>query len=216
MSALENLQQYGCSSPSDSESDFLGFDLENDTAERFPQTKPAGAPNQLGRYDEARASAETKQMKRDSTSLEQPSSNSATYCCDSDGSSIVSEPALKERCRKKTKKEMRKENSVEKRRTSHPILLKNCGCRKECNSKFARDDRLQFYETFWNLDNVGQTNLIRKYVHLVPVRRRRVRNVKNLAKRLAYTYTLPCSSGDPVVVCRKFLLNTLGFGEHCG
>lgn len=225
MSGLEYLKQYGGSS--ESEEEFHGFDLENGTGERFPQASQSvntevnqSVSSQTGCCDEnfeAGTSAEKSRSERETTTnLERPDCNTASRSCDSDSSCSFSEQQPERSYRKKTKKERKKEDSAKKRRKSHAIILETCGCLKNCNTKFTRDDRLQFHKSFWDLDNVGQGNLIRQYAHLTPVGRRRKRNAKDLAKQLAYKYTVPSSSGDPVKVCRKFFLNTLGFGEHCG
>lgn len=214
---MEYLKQYGQSSGEESEEDFRGFDFKNGTGERFPSADPAKLPvpevdqsvfsgsgvgSEPGTSFHGRNSDEEKETRES---------------CDTDSSGSFSELRPKRKSGKRTKKEIKREDSARKRHLSHTVILDNCGCLKKCNENLTRDDRLQFHKLYWDLDNVGQGNLIRQYAHPKPIARRRSRKVStDLVKQLALKCTLPSSSGDPVTVCRKFFLNTIGFRENCG
>lgn len=212
---MEYLKQYG--SDEESEEEFRGFDLEE---ERIPPAQPASSPVPIdqsvvgfcGESSEPRTSFRVGKANEEVSDWDQ---TARAHSCDSSCSFFELRPQRKSG--KKTKKETKRENSVKNRRRSHAAILDNCGCLRTCNEKLTRDDRLQFHKTFWDLDNVGQGNLIRQYAHPKPVERRRSRKVAtDSAKQLAYTCTLPSSSDVPVTVCRKFFLNTIGFRENCG
>ncbi|XP_055548913.1 uncharacterized protein LOC129732247 [Wyeomyia smithii] len=62
------------------------------------------------------------------------------------------------------------------------------------------------------------TSFIRERVQQVPVRRRK-RNTysgQEAMKQHSYLFSLKSSGGELVSVCRKFFLNTLGYGDGCG
>lgn len=183
------LQAYGSD---DSDYEFHGFDLIGKTGERFGSSRLSAA-------------SATERLPP------QPAERSD----DSDGSFFGSTGPKKS---KKTKKEMQKENSANKRKAAHSIIFRNCGSRQNCVDLLSLDDRKKINHDFWNLDVDGQRSFIQKYVSFANVKdRRETRHAaKELRKKRSYVCTLPTASDVPVVVCRTFFLNTIGFGEHCG
>lgn len=156
MFSLAYLKEYGGSSSEEEE--FNGFDLMNGTEERFPLTQTV--------FRENCHSTETTSSCSSLFAVENTDENLGQSGFDksykSDSSCSFSEERPPRTYKKKTKKELRRENSAKKRRVSHPVILKNCECLKNCNGNLIRDDRVQFHANFWSLDNIGQGNLIRK------------------------------------------------------
>lgn len=270
--SLELLKQYG-SDCTDSEDEFLGFDLELECNPRMKVSENEGNKGKAGNAgshsetfnqtasDDEDMDAGPSTRKRTACTDSSDTGSSAGFCfsddslsfleqqsncsqtdfdevpepestasdcleasgehatedCESDSGKANGEERQLKTPKRKTKKVLTKEANAKKRHSSHSIILDDCTCHRKCNEKFSRDDRLRFHERFWDEDSAGQGNLIRQYAHLKPIERRRD-NIKkaNLSKRLAYACTLPCASSDPVVVCRKYFLNTIGFRETCG
>lgn len=201
MDALAMLQAYGSD---DSDDDFYGFDLIDGSGERFSCSRvSAEQPNVISFPVESNRSVEP--------AFKSFPSESAEITDDSDGSFY--EPP-----RKKTKKEIQKDNSAKKRRAAHGVIMKSCDCRKKCPELLSRDDREKINEAYWNLNTEGQRSYIQNYVSFASVNSRiKTREVsKELRKNRSYICTLPTASDVPVAVCRAFFLNTIGFGEHCG
>lgn len=118
-----------------------------------------------------------------------------------------------------TKKEIRKRDVAERRRQAHGAILDDCGCLKECGNLVPRDDRINMNKTFWSLDTAGQKCFIRERVlrKHVEKRSRNRFTEENLRKRHSYDFHIRTVTSDAApTVCRKFFLNTLGYGEHCG
>lgn len=139
---------------------------------------------------------------------------------DSDDSFFGTEPESMDKSKsKRTKKESRKRDIAERRRQTHPVISQNCGCSKECGNLVSKDDRNDINKVFWSLDAAGQKHFIRERVQRKAVERRS-RNFftdENLRKRHSYVFHIRTVSSDEApTVCRKFFLNTLGYGEHCG
>ncbi|XP_062557261.1 uncharacterized protein LOC134222135 [Armigeres subalbatus] len=137
----------------------------------------------------------------------------------SDGSFFGNLPEKSRSQRKRTKKEARKRDIAKRRRLSHATILEHCGCSKECSNLVSKDDRIDINNSFWSLDAAGQKHFIRERVIRKAVKRRS-RNAfseENLRKRHSYEFHIRAVASDEVPkVCRKFFLNTFGYGEHCG
>lgn len=200
MDALAKLQAYGSD---DSDDDFYGFDLIGGSGERF------GSSRISAELDVETIPAESRMIAE--PDVESFPAESAERNDDSDGSFFGSP-------RKKTKKEIQKEDSAKKRKAAHGIIMKNCGCRKKCLDHLSRDDREKINEAYRNLDTEGQRSYIQNYVCFASVKSRlKTRKAAiELRKNRSYICTLPTASDVPVTVCRAFFLNTIGFGKHCG
>lgn len=199
MNSLALLKAYGSS------------DSEDEPVTFVPASVPAREPEAVT-YDVSSRQDETLDRFSEHENSAN-GENAETY--DSDGSFFGSGIPRK---RKMTKKMIKTETSLKKRRESHGIILQNCQCRRKCADLLSRDDKLKVHETYWNLDVADQRSFVRKYVHLAPVEsRHKNRKVStDLRKKHSYTFSIPSACDVPVPACRKFFLNTIGFGEHCG
>lgn len=167
------------------------------------------------------SSSKTEQEKQSGNDAREGSSRLSN---DSDGSFFGNESDSSSRetsktQSKRTKKEIRKRDVAEIRRLAHAIILEDCGCVKECGNLVSRDDRMEINKTFWSLHAAGQKHFIRERVLRTAVEKRS-RNVftdQRLRKRHSYNFHIRTVASDEApTVCRKFFLNTLGYGEHCG
>lgn len=195
-------------------------------AEKFPGTDSTGGCSEMI-YDSDGCEAEEelpsnpeteKYSDADSTgeSLEMISdSDDCFFGSESDsGSEEIIEPESK-----RTKKEIRKRDVAERRRLAHAVILEDCGCRKECGNLVSRDDRVDVNTTFWGLDAAGQKHFIRERVLRVPIKRRSRNKFQDDSLRKHHSYKFhirTVASDEAPSVCRKFFLNTLGYGDHCG
>ncbi|XP_065095618.1 uncharacterized protein LOC135717456 [Ochlerotatus camptorhynchus] len=203
MCALAFLQASYASDDSDVETEgggFFGFDLDGATGEQFSTNK-----DELKQFFDKIPGDLTKSTVE----------NTGEAAQDSDD--FFNSPNRK-KTNKRTKKEILREDAAKRRRLAHNAILQNCDCRKQCINLLSRDDRMSIHESFWNLREVDQSNFIQKYVHpAIAEKRRKCRTPANeLRKTQSYKCTLPSASDDPIAVCRKFFLNTLGYEEHCG
>lgn len=217
MSSLDYLKLYGCEDSSEdeglvpavpvsiadgesvhgnvsSEDEFPGFEANG---EQFPAKK---APASWMQY-----------LK----SLEDSEQDTVSDI-DSEGSFTANMESTKKR--KLTKKEIKTKCMVKKRRRSHQVKVDECGCKLKCGSNISKDDRIQLNTMFWTLNQEYQTNYFRQNVQRTEVqRRRRYRYEEDGPRKInSYVFQLVASNGSSVKVCRKFFLNTFGYGDNCG
>ncbi|KAL1373616.1 hypothetical protein pipiens_018569 [Culex pipiens pipiens] len=119
---------------------------------------------------------------------------------------------------KRTKKQIKKFDSAKKRRSKHFVIPDDCECNRNCKQLLSRDDRNRINEYFWKLDIEGQHEFIQQYASLADVKNRRSKRdvTDELVKKRSFVCTLPTASDTPIVVCRTFFLNTIGYGKDCG
>ncbi|KAL1375969.1 hypothetical protein pipiens_004550 [Culex pipiens pipiens] len=119
---------------------------------------------------------------------------------------------------KRTKKQIKKFDSAKKRRSKHFVIPDDCECNKNCKQLLSRDDRNRINEYFWKLDIEGQHEFIQQYASLADVKNRRSKRdvTDELVKKRSFVCTLPTASDTPIVVCRTFFLNTIGYSKDCG
>lgn len=118
---------------------------------------------------------------------------------------------------KRTKKQIKKFDSAKKRRSKHFVIPDDCECNKNCKQLLSRDDRNRINEYFWKLDIEGQHEFIQQYASLADVKNRRSKRdvTDELVKKRSFVCTLSPASDTPIVVCRTFFLNTIGYGKDC-
>lgn len=205
MSAMNYLMMYGTDESSSGETS----DEEKETVDQT-----AGTATGSSTANEEICQAEENTIKA-RASLSEISGNDSL---DSDGSFFDAKEFPDRTSKKRTKKQIQKEDSEKRRRRSHALKAENCNCRFECVNKIGKDDRIQIHGRFWNLDVSGQAAFIRETVQLAPFTRR-VKNqfiAEEPKKRKKYVFHLMADKIEPVKVCRKFYMNTIGFSENCG
>lgn len=183
---------YGSGDETNSEEEFEGFDLDNGSHEHFSCGKNS--------------------LEIENSDL--PIDSDGSFF--DDGGESHGEPRPKRG--KRTKKEIQKLQSADKRRNAHGIKLIDCGCTKECTGLVTKDDRSAVHREFWALDVAGQRSYIRERVVRKPVTRRvRYRSPNNPIKMHSYTFHIrPIGSNEFIRVCRKFFMNTIGYSTQCG
>lgn len=135
---------------------------------------------------------------------------------DSDGSFFNVSTVTKKR--KRTKKERRSRSIAKKQRSLHKTKLDACGCQRDCGRLVSKDDRIAVNEAFWKLGWNDRNSFIRESVHRVEVAKRVLHHHTSDGpkKRHTYVFYIRSNGGSLTAVCRKFYLNTLGYGDHCG
>ena len=90
----------------------------------------------------------------------------------------------------------------------HP-LLPPCGtsCKRKCTSKFKSDDRSLIHDKFWEMGYNERKAWVAAHVKLSHVKRRRSESGTRSCTRF---YTLPAQDCGDAVVCKKFIISTLG------
>lgn len=193
---LQLIRQY-CSDTS-SEEDFAGFD-DDEKNERL----------KIERFDNI-------MLAQCFTINAFPTENISHSVQDSDGSFLGDTIPSEGKLRKRTKKENLKAFVAKKRRLSHQIKLDCCGCKKQCSQHFSKDDRVEEHRRFWSLDPTGQSNFIRERVKRITVNRRTKNRHTEKLKANFFSFALKNSSNNSISVCRKFLLNSIGYADSCG
>lgn len=87
-------------------------------------------------------------------------------------------------------------------------------CRYKCSTKISEDDRQKAFALFWNLgDKKNQWECLNNWVILKKKSKyddnEYIYEEKFNGGRISYNFQLP-SATNPVSVCRKMFLNTLG------
>lgn len=208
MSALELLKEYGSDgSEQDSEEEFIGFDDEPGD-DKFPLKTFL-----LEKYG-AKEIQKSVENPVDVTEITEECSDSEEKVLDSDGSFFETQS----RKRKRTKKEIRKAKIAKNRRLAHKLIIAKCGCRKNCDQIVSKDERVIVHDQFWKLDKMEQISFIRENVHRSsePLRRKNQFTANDPKKSCSYIFCLRLFNGTDVRVCRKFFLNTIGYGDNCG
>lgn len=119
---------------------------------------------------------------------------------------------------KRTKKEKSRQKLQKKRKLAHPVQQVDCGCHLNCSESVSKDDRLVVNQTFWGLPETERSQYIRERVQQIIVHKRSRESFTNgqPRKQHSYKFTIQIGSDNCVDVCRKFFLNTLGYGEQSG
>lgn len=213
MSALDAIKLYG-SDDANSEEDFAGFDAVNEWEYKESFCLAASVFNSSNAFGEI-DDGEAARSIFDGDNELADAVNTSNESIDSEGSYFQEEHRNK---RKETKKVKRKAVVARNRRISHPPKLVLCGCRKVCSNEVSKNKRIIIHRAFWKLDITGQTAFFReRVIRLSIVRRAKHRHeLKDPRKLHSYHYSLEMADKRVVRVCRKFFLNTLGYGEHCG
>lgn len=111
------------------------------------------------------------------------------------------------RVKKRTKKELRSEGIVKRRRLAHAVkYVDNC-CPKKCWEKICKDDQFEENLKFWNFASAEQDAYIRSKVRLVPLKRRnkvKYFNDDSPKKNFSYAFSIKTAAGDLLPVCRRF------------
>lgn len=190
---MELIKQYVGGSSSDDE-DFCGYG--DDTVEKYPDSQNSF----LQQVPEHRLPSDHED--EDGSEL-----------TDSSGSFFAGSPKRL----KQTKKEKARQKLAKKRKLAHPVKQVVCGCRRNCSGLVSKDDRLVINEMFWSLSYTEQNQYIRERVQQIAVQNRSRESFNQQPrKQHSYKFTIQIGSDNSVDVCRKFFLNTLGYGEHCG
>ncbi|CAL1544467.1 unnamed protein product, partial [Lymnaea stagnalis] len=85
-------------------------------------------------------------------------------------------------------------------------------CRRSCQSKFTKDDRLSLFNFYHNLSNIRkQQNFILEHVRRLE--RKYVKSDKVTRRGCSVEWLLPLR-GLQIPVCKTFFLHTIGVSEH--
>ena len=80
----------------------------------------------------------------------------------------------------------------------------NLNCKKRCTIKINEEQRLKFYNTFWQLDRQRRRDFFSRSVDILPIKCKKVNSSSKRDKTLLYKI------GDHVV-CKTFFLSTFGY-----
>ena len=129
-------------------------------------------------------------------------------------------PFLRERRRSVKEQVQNAERLHQMRRNAkllHPMRRGCTACAKKCCTKFTDKQRRNIYKNYWELDKKNRRLWVSKFVTQVPIDHRKSDD-RNVDKRVATLfYHLPLSpdcSSDPIVVCQKYFLATIGHSRE--
>ncbi|KAL1375676.1 hypothetical protein pipiens_017360 [Culex pipiens pipiens] len=219
MDALSIIRGYGCSDSEDE--DFRGFDGISDyfPGAQFWAKEEQVAGRGFRSYGDGRSTVEQDAgptfRNHERSAAEQAAGPSfRSY----EGSAVGQVAGSSHDSSVVEQKQIKKFDSAKKRRSKHFVIPDDCECNKNCKQLLSRDDRNRINEYFWKLDIEGQHEFIQQYASLADVKNRRSKRdvTDELVKKRSFVCTLPTASDTPIVVCRTFFLNTIGYGKDCG
>ena len=129
-------------------------------------------------------------------------------------------PLLRKRCRSEKEQVHNAELLHQMRHNAkllHPMRPGCTACAKKCCTKFTDKQRRNIYKNYWKLDKKNRHLWVSKFITQVPIGHRKSDD-KNTDKRVGTRfYHLPSSpdcTSDPIVVCQKYFLATIGHSRE--